>query len=141
VLRSLERFRAVFQITPGWEDTYTDRLAKTELPSPFKIESKEGTLEVPTGHLAARLTSRTKGAGLLRVGIPETSLQIYRPIKKGTLCMVIESVEGGELVGSVLSVTKASSKEKKVAVRCLDGSEAREGFLALNRVIVVEPPE
>lgn len=136
VIKSLETVRAVFQISPGWKDTYTRRLAKTETPTPFETASGP----VPPGHLAARLTSRTKGAKLLQEIIPETSLEIYRPVKKNTLCMVVKGVEGGEPIGSILSVLKVSANEQRVHVRRLDCTPASEASLSFDRVIVVEAP-
>jgi hypothetical protein len=92
------------------------------------------------GQLAIRLTSRMVGAQLLVENIPESSLQPYAPIKKNTLCMVINGMEGngGERMGTILSVIKVSSKEQKVVVRWLDGTPASEESLPLARVILVE---
>ena len=136
VSKSLEHFRAVFKISPGWRDTYTDRLAKTEVPSPFQGPSGP----VPHGQLAIRLTSQMAGAQLLVENIPESSLQPYAPVKKNTLCMVIKGKEGdeGESMGTILSTIKVSSKEQKVVVRRLDGTPASEESLPLTRVILVE---
>lgn len=136
VLKSLESFRAVFQISPGWRDTYTGRLARTEVPNPFQGPSGPA----PHGHLAVRLTSRTKGANLLADNIPERSLQPYAPVKKNTLCMVIKNKEGegGERMGTVLWTIKVSSKEQKAVVRRLDGTPASEGDLPFARIILVE---
>ena len=135
-MKTLERFRAVFKISPGWRDTYTDRLAKTEVPSPFQGPSGS----VPRGQLAVRLTSRMVGAQLLVENIPQSSLRPYPPIKKNTLCMVIKGKEGdgGESIGAVLSAIKVSSKEQKVVVRRLDGTPASEESLPLSRIILVE---
>ena len=136
VSKSLEHFRVVFKISPGWRDTYTGRLAKTEVPSPFQGPSGP----VPHGQLAVCLTSRTAGAQLLVENIPESSLQPYAPVKKNTLCMVIKGKEGdeGESIGTILSVIKVSSKEQKVVVKCLDGTPASEESLPLTWVILVE---
>lgn len=136
VLKSLEKFRAVFQIAPGWQDTYTGWLAKTEVPNPFKSEHGP----VSPGQLAVRFTSRTAGARLIRESIPESLLEVYHPTKKNSYCMVIKGLEGGggESIGSVLNVTNASTKEQKVTVQCLDGTPANEATLPFSRVIVVE---
>ena len=136
VSKFLEHFRTVFKISPGWRNTYTDHLAKTEVPSPFQGPSGP----VPHGQLAVCLTSRTAGAQLLVENIPESSLQPYAPVKKNTLCMVIKGKEGDEgvSVGTILSTIKVSSKEQKVVVKRLDGTPASEESLPLTRVILVE---
>ena len=136
VSKSLEHFRMVFKISPGWRDTYTDRLAKTEVPSPFQGPSGP----VSYGQLAIRLTSRMVGAQLLVENILESSLQPYASMKENTLCMVIKGKEGdeGESMGTILSVIKVSSKEQKVVVRRLDGTLASKESLPLTRVILVE---
>lgn len=93
VLKALETVRAVFQILPGWQDSYTKHLAKMEIPDSFKNASGPA----PPGHLACCLTAWMKGAQLLEDTIPETSLQVHPPKSKDTLCMVIKGIEGGKL--------------------------------------------
>lgn len=135
-LKSLEIFRAVFQLTPGWRNGYDGRLVKTEIPSPF--QSSSGL--APSGHLAVLVTARTRGSQLLDISIPEKFLMPYAPNKKDTLCMVIKNAEeeGGESVGSVLWAIQVSSKKKMVFVKRLDGTPAKELSLSFSRVIVVE---
>ena len=70
----------------------------------------------------------------------ETSLKVYSPVKKNTLCMVIKEQQDGEPVGTILSVTRVY-KEDGVAVQRLDGTPATEPFLSMSRVIVVECPD
>ena len=136
MLRSLEGLRAVFQISPGWRDSYTGWLAKTEVPSSFQGPSGPAL----HSHLAVRITARMLGARPLAENIPETSLQPYAPTKKDTLCMVIKGKEGGggERMGTILLAIKASPKEKKVVVRHLDGAPAGEESLPFTQVILVE---
>jgi hypothetical protein len=67
----------VFQITPGWRDTYTGWLVKTEVPNPFESEHRP----VPPGQLAVSFTSRMVGAWLFQEGIPESSLEVYHLTK------------------------------------------------------------
>ena len=138
MLRSLESFQAVFQISPGWRDTYTGRLAKMEVPSPFQGPSGPA----PHGHLAVRFTARTLGTRLLVENIPEKSLRPYAPTKKNTLCMVIKGGEGGggERIGTILLATKVSFKERKIVVSRLDSAPAGEESLPFTRVILVERP-
>lgn len=104
------------------------------MPSPLHTE--EGP--VPKGHIAVLFTARTKGARLLKEAISETVLKVYHPVKKNTFCMVIEGKPGGELLGSVLFVTRVF-KDDKVAIQRPDGTRAAEEFLPMSRVIVVEP--
>ncbi|KAG8220754.1 hypothetical protein J3R82DRAFT_2176 [Butyriboletus roseoflavus] len=114
VMKSLEHFQAVFQISPGWHDKCTGHLAKTETSSPFQGPSGPVTY----GHLAVCLMARAKGAQLLVQNILERLLQPYAPVKKNMLCMVIKDKKGGgERIRSVLSVMKISFKKKKVIVR------------------------
>lgn len=81
VIKSLETFCAVFQISPGWYNTYTGCLTKTEVPSLFQGLS----VPVPHGHLAVHLTSRMKGAQVFTDNVPEGSLQPYSLVKKNML--------------------------------------------------------
>jgi hypothetical protein len=138
VLRSLESFRVVFQISSSWRDTYTDQLAKTEVCSPFQGPSGPA----PHSHLAVRFTARTLGARPLAENILEKSLRPYAPTKKNTLCMVIKGKEGGggERMGTILLATKVSSKKRKVVVSRLDSALASEESLSFTRVILVERP-
>jgi hypothetical protein len=134
-VESLKIYHAVFRITPGWRDSYLNRHAKTEVPSPFQSPSGQ---PVPVNSIAVFLTERTKGAQPLHVNIPERSLAPARPSKKNTLCMVIEGKEGGEEVGEVLSVTKCSKKEEMVEVKRLDNTPSNESTLPWSRVVLVE---
>ncbi|KIJ09726.1 hypothetical protein PAXINDRAFT_17203 [Paxillus involutus ATCC 200175] len=133
---SLQRYRAVFKIKPGWKDTYANRHAKTEVPDPFQSPSGRA----PSGHIAVCFTARTKGATLLHETIPERCLEPVAPPQKNTFCMVISSKEGGEGIGTILAVKKTSTKEKQVTVVRLDGTPAAEQSLPWDRVIMVERP-
>ncbi|KIJ09590.1 hypothetical protein PAXINDRAFT_157857 [Paxillus involutus ATCC 200175] len=135
VVDSLKIYHAVFKITGGWRASYLDHHVKTEVPSPFQLPSGQPT---PSNTLAVILTERTKGAAPLHVNIPENSLAPVAPPKKDTFCMVIESKEGGEEVGTVLSVTKSSKKTQTVEVKHLDGTRSNENILPWSRVIMVE---
>ncbi|KIK75440.1 hypothetical protein PAXRUDRAFT_19001 [Paxillus rubicundulus Ve08.2h10] len=88
---SLQQYRAVFKIKPGWKDTYANHHTKTEVPDPFQLPSGPA----PSGHIAVCFTARTKGAMLLHVTIPDRCLGPVAPQKKNTFCMVISSKEGG----------------------------------------------
>ncbi|KAF9231261.1 hypothetical protein BU15DRAFT_68481 [Melanogaster broomeanus] len=137
VVESLKTYHAVFKILPGWRDSYLDRHIKTEVPSPFWSPSGQ---PIPPNFLAVMLTERTKGAAQVHVNIPEQSLAPVAPPKKNTFCMVIESKEGGEEVGTVLLVTKSSKKEWMVDVKRLDDMRSNEDTLPWSRVIMVERP-
>ncbi|KAF9231447.1 hypothetical protein BU15DRAFT_68328 [Melanogaster broomeanus] len=121
----------------SWRDSYLDRHVKTEVPSPFRSPSGQ---PVPPNLLVVMLTERTKGAAQVHVNIPEQSLAPVAPPKKNTFCMVIESKEGGEEVGTVLLVTKSSKKERMVDMKRLDDMRSNEDTLPWSRVIMVERP-
>ncbi|KAF9230155.1 hypothetical protein BU15DRAFT_69440 [Melanogaster broomeanus] len=137
VVESLKTYHTMFKILPGWRDSYLDRHIKTEVPSPFRSPSGQ---PVPPNLLAVMLTECTKGAAQVHVNIPEQSLAPVAPPKKNTFCMVIESKEGGEEVGTVLLVTKSSKKERMVDVKHLDDMCSNEDTLPWSRVIMVERP-
>jgi hypothetical protein len=126
---SLQWYRAVFKIKPGWKDTYANCHAKTEVPDPFQS---------PSGHIAVCFTARTKGATLLHKTIPKRCLEPVAPPQKNTFCMVISSKEGGEGIGTILTVKKTSTKEKQVMVVRLDGTPAAEQSLPWDCIIMVE---
>ncbi|KAG6370385.1 hypothetical protein JVT61DRAFT_12106 [Boletus reticuloceps] len=132
VLKSLENLHAVFQITGG-RDSYIGRLAKTRVPNPLQIESGV----VPRGEIAVSFTARTKGACLLHETMSETTLKVFHPSKRNTLCMVIKEQDGGEPIGTVLSVTRVH-KGNRVEVQRLDGVSVIVPSLPLSRVILVE---
>ncbi|KAH0826466.1 hypothetical protein J3R83DRAFT_5467 [Lanmaoa asiatica] len=127
-----ENLHAVFQITGG-RDSYIGRLAKTRVPNPLQIESGV----VPRGEIAVSFTARTKGARLLHETMSETTLKVFHPSKRNTLCMVIKEQHGGESTGTVLSVTRVH-KGNRVEVQRLDGASVIEPSLPISRVILVE---
>lgn len=102
-------------------------------PTPFE------TLDhpIPVGYLAVCLIYQMKGVQLMQEIISEMSLEVYHLVKKDTLCMIIQDMEGGEPVGLLLSVMKASFKQQSVHVQCLNGTPSSEAALPFSRVILV----
>ncbi|KAF8833229.1 hypothetical protein BDN67DRAFT_986164 [Paxillus ammoniavirescens] len=122
-------------VSRGWRASYLDHHIKTKVPSPFQLPSGQ---PMPPNTLAVILTEQTKGTMLLHINIPENSLTPVAPPKKDTFCMIIESKEGGEEVGMVLSVTKSSKKAQTVEVKHLDGTHSKKNILPWSWVIMVK---
>ena len=90
----------VLKILPGWDNSYIDRHAHTEIPSAF-VSPADGPVQ--PGNIAVWYTSRTKGAAMLHRQIPACCLAPVIPTSRNKQCVVLRGPRAGE----VLTVSQA----------------------------------